>query len=94
MQHPVIKLQLEASNEGTHQRILQRNAETKSLVAGTKLPTVEEVCLEDIFRSEKAVVSIFIITKLLINFLDVQQYINSVTCVVSLVSLLILFALF
>ena len=45
--HPVIKLQLEASNEGTHQRIPQRNAETKSLVAGTKLSTVEEVCLED-----------------------------------------------
>ena len=77
--HPVIKLQLEASNEGTHQRILQRNAVTKSLVAGTKLPTVEEVCLEDKFRSEKALVSIFIIAKLLINYLDVQQYINSVT---------------
>lgn len=91
--HPVIKLQLEASNEGTHQWILQRNAKTESLVAGTELPTVEEVCLEDIFRSEKALVSIFIITKLLINFLDVQQYVNSVTWVVSLVSLLILFAL-
>lgn len=75
--HPVIKLQLEASNEGTHQRILQRNAETKSLVAGTKLPIVEEVCLEDIFRSEKSTCLNF--HNCQINFLDVQQYINSVT---------------
>lgn len=74
--HPVIKLQLEASNEGTHQRIPQRNAETKSLVAGTKLSTVEEVCLEDIFRSEKAVVSIFIITKLLINCSTIYKFRN------------------
>ena len=77
--HPVLKFQLEASNRGTHQRILQRNAETKSPVAGPKLPTEEEVCLEDKFRSDKALVSIFIITKLLINSLDVQQYVNSVT---------------
>ena len=39
---------------------IQCNAKTKSVVAGTKLPTVEEVCLEDKFRSDKVLVSISI----------------------------------
>ena len=61
-------------------------------MAGNKLPKVIEVCLVERFRSDKALVSLFILTKLLINSLDVQQYINYVTWIVSSLSLLILFA--
>ena len=62
-------------------------------MAGNKLPKVIEVCLVERFRSDKALVSLFILTKLLINSLDVQRYINYVTWIVSSLSLLILFAL-
>ena len=49
------------------------------MVAGNKLPKVKEVSLVERFPSDKALASLFIITKLLINSLDVQQYINYVT---------------
>lgn len=56
------------------------NAEIKSLVDANKLPKVIEVILVERFLSDKLVlVSLFIITKLLSNSLNVQQYINSVT---------------